>query len=221
MAISSIGLANAANPHSATHPIKTVGKCNLVYWTSDDSTVYDVTNDKRNNFILPLDGNPTTWYYLNIKSIKPDISVNPQYSYELFPFYLDQESVATNTAFWEYWDARLAVPLANNEQWAVVMDDILNSVWPMFLLKATPTGELMFVDYLQYFVDNSDGNMDYNNYVLSPLRINGDYPQGTYSFVGHSDEVGDYAVGIYPNNDFDIVEPNPLTDISMTITFRQ
>lgn len=82
------------------------------------------------------------------------------------------------------------------------MDEILHGEWPMFILKATPTGEFMLVDYLQYFVDNSGGGMDYNNYIHSPLRINGDYPQGTYTFVGHSDlaYVGDYAIGIYPNN---------------------
>jgi hypothetical protein len=208
LSISSLGLVNAA---TTWKPFK---QCNMVYWTSEDPTLYGVAGNQVSDFKLSLDGNPDTWYYLDIKSIKPDISVGSEYSCAVFPFYLDQESLADNEAFWNYWETKLAEPLANGEMWAFLMYWILQSDFPMFMLKATPTGQYMLVDYLQFAAE-----FDGVNFVFNPLRINGDYPQGTYTFVGHGNPAEDFAVGIYPDNDYDYLD-NPLSDVTMTITFR-
>ena len=210
LTISSLGLVNAA---ATWKPFK---QCNMVYWTSETDKALPVPGNQVGGFNLTLDGNPDTWYYLDIKSIKPDISVYPIYSCVVFPFYLDQESLAGNEAFWNYWETKLAEPLANNEMWAFQMFWILESNAPMFMLKVTPDGQYMLVDYLQFAAE-----FDGVTFVYNPLRINGDYPQGTYTFVGHSDSIPDGAVGIYPDGSFTYPPiDNPLIDVNMIITFR-
>ena len=157
----------------------------MVYWTSDDATLKGVAGNQVSGFKLKLDGNPDTWYYLGIKFIKP------QSDNGVFPFYL---TPPTDTAFWDYWEAKGVTATATG--WQAIMWQIINGNLPMFALGVTVDGYCMLIDSLQF----------YSGSVLEPLRLNGDYPHGTYVFTG--------GVGFYPpfSEYFD--------GISMTITIR-
>ena len=107
-----------------------------------------------------------------------------------YPFYLVAPSV-TDTAFWDYWAAK-GVTSSALGTWQEVMWYILHGVTgcPMFYLKASG-GNYMLVDGLQKLTMSVD----------NPLRLNGDYPLGSYTFIAMPDA-------------------GPLAGITMTIMFR-
>ncbi|HLN45911.1 MAG TPA: hypothetical protein VK209_09425, partial [Candidatus Sulfotelmatobacter sp.] len=93
LAIGTMGFANATT--------RILKECNMVYWTSDDETLKGVPGNQVSDFKLTLNGNtdPTFWYYLNIKFIKPDLPPG------VYMFYLTPPPVA-DTTFWNYWAAK-------------------------------------------------------------------------------------------------------------------
>ena len=88
---------------------------------------------------------------------------------ELSGFYLNEFSDPA-TAFWS---AKQGDPV--NAAWAPVMQKILDGELPMFFLKSEGDNYSL-VDGLQYAL--------YSGSVQNPLRLNGNYPEGTYSFTG-------------------------------------
>lgn len=89
----------------------------------------------------------------------------------LFPFYL--ETGALPDGFLAYWAGNGVFEGATG--WQGVMWEIINGNQPMFYLKVSGDGTTFdLVDGLQYLMTG----------IEYPVRINGDYPIGTYQFTG-------------------------------------
>lgn len=120
--------------------------------------------------------NPATeWYYLNVT----DIVVNRPLVDGMHPFYL----TSYPDGYLDYWAAKGVdgtPPYA--EPWMPVMLEIINGNQPIFYLRVN--GEPpMLVDGLQFIA--SGGTM------INPLRINGNYFPGSYTFSGEvTDSLG-------------------------------
>ena len=87
-----------------------------------------------------------------------------------YGFTLDIATVPAN--FYTYWFDR-GVFDGCTGSWEPTMSQIISGAQPMFLIKAT-AGTYNLIDGLQYQIGQGD------NY----LRVNGDYPVGTYGFDG-------------------------------------
>jgi hypothetical protein len=208
LAIASIGFANATP--------RLLKECNMVYWTSDNPTLKGVPGNQVSGFKLTLNGNtdPNFWYYLNIKFLKP--SSGEPLPAGVYMFYLTPPSTA-DEAFWFYWQAK-GVTLANFM--AHISDPVPTWPWqsfmwliihgfgahtlPMFGLYSDGAGNYELRDGLVHFASGST--------VVSPLRLNGDYPKGTYTFT-----CLDATETQIPYNH---LAENVLDAVSMTITFR-
>ena len=193
LAIASIGFANAAP--------SALKKCQMVYWTSEEgSRILPVPGNQVSGFKLKLD--PTVeWYYLDTESIKPQIPIPADlpFGWDLFIFYLDPNTYAENAEFAAYWGAKLSEHAG--ELWTYHMMAIIDGYAPMFFLRVTPEGEYTLWDGLQcemWLDENMEGPEP------GPLRVNGDYPHGTYVFTCQESMFG---------NDY-------LTGITITITFK-
>ena len=158
LAIASIGFVNAT-----PRPLKQV---NLLYATAaadvgeyptvPTSTWTPVAGNQVSDFKLTLDGSATTWYFLNIKFIKPLTPVEDGD----YPFKL----VGAPEGYIEWVEANAPAIL-----------DIANGVDPMFYLRVSDDGtSFMLVDGFQY--DASSGT------VANNVRLQGNYFPGTYTF---------------------------------------
>ena len=208
-AILTIGFANATP--------RLMKECNLVYWTSDEPELYGVAGNQVSGFKLTLNGNPDPdfWYYLNIKFIKPDLPPG------VYMFYLTPPP-DTDTAFWNYWvakDVTLAHFLAH------VSDNPLTWPWQswMWLIihgTALPGGAFYQVPMFGLRSDGAgnyelrDGLTQYYSHAtaISPLRLNGDYPLGTYTFTCKGAKE---LTPPYPD-----LAVNVLVDVVMTMELR-
>jgi hypothetical protein len=178
-AIASIGFANAA-----PRPLQIVRMC---YTTRAPTEPWDPTSPlKRAQFSwtdlpgnqfpvghLKLDGNPETWYYLDVTFIKPQIPVAGAYG-DLYGFFLDPDTYTENAEFAAYWDEKLAKP--ENAAWAPTMEEIIHGEKCMFSLGVGSIRARLYDGLLGIL-----GNPLLDN---GPVRLNGDYPRGTYVFTG-------------------------------------
>jgi hypothetical protein len=140
---------------------------NLKLTESIDQVVWtEVFGSLAGGYIMGLD--PMISYeYLDVSEV---ISNRPLFD-GLYPFYL--ETSALPDGFWEYWSGKGVVAGATG--WQGVMWQIINGDQPMFYLKVSNDGAAFdLVDGLQYLVTG----MEY------PVRVNGNYPIGTYQFTG-------------------------------------
>ena len=133
---------------------------NQIDWT-------DAPGSLSGGFTMQIDPGET-YYYLDVDSLV----VNRPLANDLYPFYLDTASLPAD--FYTYWEAR-GVTASASGGWEEIMWDIINGDVPMFFLKVESTSYDL-VDGLQYVA--SGGTLE------APLRVNGDYPLGTYSFEG-------------------------------------
>jgi hypothetical protein len=179
-AIASIGFASATP--------RTLKELNLLYSTSvnpvtvPDSAWLPVAGNQVSGFKLKLDGSATTWYYLNIKYIKPTLPTG------LDTFHL---TPPTDPAFWTYWENKGVTSSAPSGTWQFWMWRIISGQSAMFGLTSDGNGNYMLVDGFQKITTGAD----------NPLRLNGDYPTGTYTFTNFYDSLG-------------------LADLVITITFK-
>ena len=142
-------------------------------WTALPGNQFPVCHPK-------LDGNPETWYYLEVTFIKPQIPLATPIG-EVYGFFLDLDTITENPEFAAYWDAKdvneeyaLANPLSRQ----AVMWKIINGTnLPMFSLGVGPNRAALFDGLLGIL--NPDMSVD-----PGPVRLNGDYPRGTYVFTG-------------------------------------
>jgi predicted outer membrane repeat protein len=104
------------------------------------------------------------WYYLNTETIV----VNQPLEDGDYPFYIQSYP----PGFFEYWASRGVVDGAS-EPWQIKMWEIINGNLPIFYLKVSGT-DYMLEDGLQYTPGGSD----------FPLRIDGTYLLGAYTFSG-------------------------------------
>lgn len=127
-----------------------------------------VIGDIENGFSMLLVPS-VEYYYLDLgDGTMTNMPLDPGY----FPFYLNQDNLTTE--FFDYWAAKGVVEGASG--WQAVMWDIINGESPMFYIKVNEAKEqnFMLVDGLQYILEQGD----------QYLRVNGDYPTGTYVFDG-------------------------------------
>jgi hypothetical protein len=202
-AIGAVGLVSATP--------RLLKECNMVYWTSDDSTLRGVAGNQVSGFKLNLNGNtnPSFWYYLNIKFIKP---ILPQ---GVFMFWLTPPP-DSDGAFYDYWAAKgvtAAAPWGSNPlwpSWQWIMWRIIHGApgqfgsLPMFGLYSDGAGNYELRDGLVHFASHFTAD--------SPLRLNGDYPLGTYTFTCFG------ATQIAPP--YSNLPDNVLEGVVMTITIR-
>jgi len=183
-ALGSIGFANAT-----PKPLK---ECNMVYWTSETDKAQPVPGNQVSGFKLTLDPS-VEWYFLGFKFLKPLPPIgDPDKPGDIYPFHLIAPTPAENPGFWTYWNTKLSDPA--NAAWAPIMSKILAGKLPMFVLLVKKDGTYMLVDGLQLMIYS----------LFYPLRVNGDYPLGTYVFEG--------SVSLGGMDD--------LEGVTMTITFR-
>lgn len=216
LAMASIGFANAV-------PRPVLQQVNLLYSTSvepvrvPDTPWLPVAGNQISDFKLKLDGDPNSWYYLDIKFIKPELSTQGVYL-----FYLTVPP-DEGTAFWNYWAAKdvteahflahfFANPNPTTWPWQSWMWLIIHGIKPPGMdYYQVPMFGLRY-DGEEY--DLRDALVQYSSQATlsSPLRLNGDYPLGTYTFTCK----GAKTV-TQPYEDLPI---NILAGVSMTITFR-
>ena len=79
----------------------------------------------------------------------------------------------TDQDFWDYWDIKGVNISAVDGTWQYAMWQIINGVEPMFYLVSDGT-DYSLIDGFEYL----------SGMVENPLKINGDYPTGTYTFTG-------------------------------------
>ena len=198
LAMATIGFANATP--------RLMKECNMLYSTSENPDKWlPVPGNQVSGFKLTLDDS-VEWYYLDIKFIKPKL---PAGSYQ---FFLEPPE---DEAFLTYW-ANKGVDESSLGGWEWIMWRIIhggeipyppyNAIgqFPMFALYSYGDGTYDLIDSLTFFASLP-------SIVLSPLRLNGDYPKGTYTFTCNLVA----QIAGYP-----APEGNMLDGVSMTITFR-
>ncbi|MFE3846058.1 hypothetical protein ACFL1L_04275 [Thermoplasmatota archaeon] len=126
------------------------------------------------DYEVRLDG-VTEWYYLDLWDYDVEVYGGPLTT-DYHTFYLDPTSVPDD--FYTYWTGRgvydgcTAVQGWEPTMWEIIRDD--GPTLPMFYIKYDGIGGYMLVDGLQYALGQGD----------NPLRVNGDYPTGLYTFNG-------------------------------------
>ncbi len=142
---------------------------------SPDKTAWTaVAGDLAGGYTMELDP-AQAWYYLDVASLTANRTLADGY----YGFTLGQTGLP---AGWlAYWAAKGVVKGAPG--WQGVMWQIINGTAPIFYLKVS-SGSFMLVDGLGHALGQPD---DF-------LRVNGDYPLGTYSYSGSvADTVGSSA----------------------------
>lgn len=152
----------------------------LKYSTSLDPTSwYPVKHGYGDSkFKLKLD--PTVeWYYLDVASLKPMSPIKDGlYGFNVTTPYPD--------GYFEYWDSRGVNSSAVG--WQGIMWQIINGNLPIFYLQVVGT-DYMLVDGLQYTASGGT--------LLAPLRVNGTYLTGTYSYLGSlSSGTATYSIAV-------------------------
>ncbi|MBS3742177.1 MAG: hypothetical protein KGY74_08665, partial [Candidatus Cloacimonetes bacterium] len=169
------------------------GCASYPYWNVliNDSTYHDNNPCDYNYhwgvFTLNVNEDPGSEYYVDLAD-GYDTDVN----FKLddggyFPFYLDTSSPAVDTDFYNWWAAKGVVSGASG--WQGHMWDIINGTAPHMYVYYDENGTnppiYKIIDGLQkdYFL------------VDEYLKVNGDYPQGMYTFhgqiMGCNDEMSD------------------------------
>lgn len=165
LAMLTIGFANATP--------KPLEQANMVYWASLDEKQLPVPGNQVSDFKLTLDES-VEWYYLDIKFIKPTL---PRGAYQ---FYL---SPPEDPDFWAYWTEKGVTSTAAYPSWQWWMWHIISGTpagalgpVPMFALYSYGDGTYYLNDALTFYANLPST-------VFAPLRLNGDYPKGTYTFT--------------------------------------
>ena len=181
-AIASIGFANAA-----PRPLQIV---RLAYATSTEPfdpalgrSQFSWTDLPGNQFPvghLKLNGNPETWYYLDVTFTKPQIPFvgDGALPIDIYGFFLDPDTYDNNPEFKAYWDAKLNDPA--NAMWAPIMWQIIDGTLPMFSFSVRADGSMRLHDGLLGILLTMGGDPTTDP---GPVRLSGDYPRGTYVFT--------------------------------------
>ncbi|MFA5108398.1 MAG: hypothetical protein WC492_02605 [Candidatus Micrarchaeia archaeon] len=133
----------------------------LEYNTTLDPTMRAVDGSLP-NYRLELDDTASTYFNLNVSSAVANIPIKKGY----YPFFLEEQTAGT--AFWNYWAAKGITESSGHVLW-----DIINGEEPIFYLYLDSQGRYSLIDGYQKL-----------NGVEKLLRVDGDYPPGTYTFSG-------------------------------------
>ena len=160
-----------------------ISNLNLIY-TNDLTTVPIFWTQANAQFIIGLDKNKPYYYFTTY--IRTNVPLKKD---EMNPFFLNEVKYP---AFWDYWAAKGVDGVNNSQGWELIMWKIINGDLPIFFL-IWDGRRYALADGLQYAVGQIHTPP---LLILNPLRINGNYPPGTYSFTG--DLMGEYCI----KNDF-------------------
>ena len=147
--------------------LKAVDPDSLTLQESLDGVNWEpIIGDLDQGYSMVLDpANP--YEYLDVANL----SATPALADGLYDFYFD--AFRAPDGFWDYWAALGVVEGAPG--WQGTMWAIINGDTPMFYLEVSAGGTTFnLVDGLQYQLDGT----------MAPLRVNGNYPLGTYHFGG-------------------------------------
>ena len=126
-------------------------------------------------YSLTLDGEEG-FKYLDVETLIAD----PLLKDGRYAFYFDHLRVPEDFYFWTYWADQGVVEGAS--EWQGIMWEIINGNEPMFYLDVSGNGtQFTLVDGLRYQLDGT----------TAPLRVNRDYPLGTYHFGGSVTDITD------------------------------
>jgi len=132
----------------------------------DKTDWYDTEGDWAGGFWMTLDPDQE-YHYLDVRDLATTAPLKDGYH----EFFLDQSALPGD--FLTYWDAKGVNAAAAGGTWQAQMYQIITGAAPMFYLR-TGTGNEMLVDGLQKLTGQPD---DF-------LRVNGEYPNGAYTFTG-------------------------------------
>ena len=105
--------------------------------------------------------------YIDIETLEATPPLQDGY----YAFFFD--AFRAPDGFYAYWADKNVTETASDGTWQAVMWDIINGEAPMFYLEAA-SGSYSLIDGFQKQFESVD----------APLRVNGDYPLGTYHFGG-------------------------------------
>ncbi len=136
--------------------------------SEDGSTWTSIIGNLTAGYSMVLDL-VNTYEYLDIATM----TATPALADGMHAFYFD--AFRAPDGFWDYWAVKGVVDGATG--WQGLMWSIISGDAPMFYLNAA-SGVYSLVDGFQYQFDST----------IAPLRVNGDYPLGTYHFGGYVNE---------------------------------
>ncbi len=165
----------------------------LDYNNTFDPTWYDVSGDLENGFSLALNSS-INYYYLDTDTVTTNMDLETGY----YSFYVNPSE--QNFTYW----ANKGVYEGCSGSWEPYMWDIINGSSPIFYLKVSSGQNFMLVDGLQYQIGQGD----------QPLRVNGDYPLGTYHYNGT-------VTGIDGNESDPIIVEMTFTDVNEVVDISQ
>jgi hypothetical protein len=110
-----------------------------------------------------------TYHFLDVASVSS--TVNALQTGMMNKFFLDGTTLPTG--FFAYWAAKGVISGATG--WQGIMWDIINGDEPMFYMEYDGA-DYVLIDGLQYLYTSGA--------LKATLRISGDYPAGTYNFMG-------------------------------------
>ena len=165
----------------------------LDYNNTFDPTWYDVSGDLENGFSLALNSS-INYYYLDTDTVTTNMDLETGY----YGFYVNPSE--QNFTYW----ANKGVYEGCSGSWEPYMWDIINGSSPIFYLKVGSGQNFMLVDGLQYQIGQGD----------QPLRVNGDYPLGTYHYNGT-------VTGIDGNESDPIIVEMTFTDVNEVVDISQ
>jgi hypothetical protein len=120
-------------------------------------------------FNLTLNGDPDDYYYIDVHTI----TTVEDLADGVYPFNLT--GVSDPSAFEAYWDAKGVNPSAITGSWQWYMYNITIGKLPICYLNVTSGAtDIMLVDGLLYQIGLGK----------NPLQVNGEYPEGDYTFEG-------------------------------------
>ena len=127
---------------------------------------------KLDDYIFTMCLNPINdYHYIDIDNIYT--TTNTPLAAGEYGFYLDTDNLPEG--FYTYWAGRGVYEGCPAVQgYEPAMWDIINGTEPMFYLSVDGLQNMMLVDGLQKHIGHGD----------NPLRVNGEYPTGSYNFTG-------------------------------------
>lgn len=145
--------------------IPTNFSASLQYSFTPSGTYYDVAGDLSGGYSMCIHPD-WTYFYLDVKAFTSTPDINLGYPN---PFYVDYDNL-TNVAEWlDYWENVKNIPVGS-EPWKIVTGER-----PIFYLYTADGIDYQIIDGYQYQFEGG---------VMNPLRVDGNYPEGIYPFIG-------------------------------------
>ncbi len=140
-------------------------------YSTDLATWNDVDGSISTGFTLALNES-IPYYYLDVKYADTNVNLLTGY----YGFYVKDYP----SDFFDYWDEKGVNEDATVGTWQEQMWQIINGSSPIFYISVASDQTLSLIDGLQY---------DFAG-IIAPLRVNGDYLRGSYTYEGNVSSSG-------------------------------